>query len=78
MHVDINKCKISLSSKLTLCTLYYMCCTSATEREREQKAKKHFEYGDKRQCHRLRIKSGSSGEAKIDYVEEWEEKESAI
>ena len=74
MHVDINKCKISWSSKLLFCTLCYTCCTS----EREEKAKKHFEYGDKHQCHHLKIKSGSSGEAKIDYVEEWEEKESAI
>ena len=78
MQVNINKYKISWSSKLPFCTLYHMCCTSVTEREREEKAKKHFEYWDKCQCHHLRIKSGSSGEAKVDYVEEWEEKESAI
>ena len=78
MHVDINKGKTSLSSKLQFYTLYYMCCTSVTEREREEKAKDRFECWDKCQCHHLRIKSGSSGEAKIDYVEEREEKESAI
>jgi len=76
MHVDINKCKISLSLKLQLHTLLYVLYLSY--REREEKAKDHFECWDKCQCHHLRIKSGSSGEAKIDYVEEWEEEESAI
>ena len=57
---------------------FIICVVPQLQREREEKAKDHFECWDKCQCHHLRIKSGSSGEAKIDYVEEREEKESAI
>ena len=53
-------------------TLLYVLYLSY--REREEKAKHHSECWDKCQCHHLRIKSGSSGEAKIDYVEEREKK----
>ena len=43
MHVDINKCKISLSSKLQFCTLYYMYCKSWTVKKAEDQRIDAFE-----------------------------------
>jgi len=43
MHVDINKCKISLSSKLQFCTLYYMYCKSWTVKKAERQRIDAFE-----------------------------------
>ena len=43
MHVDINKCKISLSSKLQFCTLYYMYCKSWIVKKAERQRIDAFE-----------------------------------